>query len=72
MPVENGLVKSETILREIRARVLTLVKSPPTLSRDTMTTWEIELRTLLNAEVVYNQPQIIPLGTPDQRYQVRP
>lgn len=65
-------VKSETILREVRERILTLVKNPPRYDSD-ITLWDTELRALLHAEIVYSRPEIIPLvdHTGDTRYQVR-
>lgn len=67
--IEN--VRSETILREIRARVLTLVKNPPIDSK--VEAWDIELRALGQLEIIYSRPEIIPVGAPEaQRYQARP
>lgn len=66
-------VTSETILREVRARVLTLVTDGPP-NRDSVTAWEVALRTLCQVEVIYSQPKLVPLvdHTGDERYQVRP
>lgn len=64
---ENSPVSSTTILKEVRARVLALVKNPPAGdSPATWKAWSTEVHELAQLEMIYSRPEIIPLGAPEQ------
>lgn len=56
-------VRSETILQEVRARVLTLVKSPPADPQE-VPAWEAVVKTLGQLEMIYSRPESIPIEKP--------